>query len=139
MVQTAGPWLWMGMVFAISFLEAPLKFQAPGITVELGVGIGRLVFRALNRMELAFAVAIGVALLAGGESSTGAWIAWAFAAAALATKWLLRRAMDRRTRVVSHSRPSPSRGLHVLYALAEVVTVLALGTFAVLSLNLLIR
>ncbi|MFT4087805.1 MAG: hypothetical protein QM658_11780 [Gordonia sp. (in: high G+C Gram-positive bacteria)] len=41
--------LWLGMVAAISFLEAPLKFQAPGITVPLGLGIGRLVFRALTR------------------------------------------------------------------------------------------
>jgi len=27
-------------VLAISFLEAPLKFRAPGITIQLGLGIG---------------------------------------------------------------------------------------------------
>jgi len=27
---------------AISFLEAPLKFRAPGVTVPFGLGIGRL-------------------------------------------------------------------------------------------------
>jgi hypothetical protein len=42
----AVPFLWLGMVLAISFLEAPLKFRAPGITLALGLGIGRLVFRA---------------------------------------------------------------------------------------------
>lgn len=40
------------MVLAISFLEAPLKFRAPGITVPLGLGIGRLVFQAFNAVEL---------------------------------------------------------------------------------------
>lgn len=43
--------LWFGMVFAIAFIEAPLKFQAPGITIPLGLGIGRLVFTALNISE----------------------------------------------------------------------------------------
>lgn len=40
--------LMFGMIAAISFIEAPLKFQAPGITIPLGLGIGRLVFTALN-------------------------------------------------------------------------------------------
>lgn len=45
------PVLWLGMIVAISFVEAPLKFQAPGITIPLGLGIGRLVFGALNMIE----------------------------------------------------------------------------------------
>lgn len=45
------PVLWFGMIAAISFIEAPLKFQAPGITIPLGLGIGRLVFAALNLAE----------------------------------------------------------------------------------------
>ena len=47
-VAVAAMFVWLGMVLAISFLEAPLKFRAPGITIALGLGIGRLVFRALN-------------------------------------------------------------------------------------------
>lgn len=47
----AVPVLWIGMIVAISFLEAPLKFQAEGITIPLGLGIGRLVFAALNIVE----------------------------------------------------------------------------------------
>lgn len=46
--------VWLGMVCGISFLEAPLKFQAPNITTVLGLGIGKLVFGALNRTELLF-------------------------------------------------------------------------------------
>lgn len=46
--------VWLGMVCGISFLEAPLKFQAPNITTILGLGIGKLVFTALNRVELIF-------------------------------------------------------------------------------------
>lgn len=52
--------LWFGMVGAISFIEAPLKFQAPGITIPLGLGIGRLVFAALNVAEAAIFIAYTV-------------------------------------------------------------------------------
>jgi hypothetical protein len=50
--QIAVPVVWLGMVLAISFVETPLKFRAPGITMLLGLGIGRLVFRALAVVEL---------------------------------------------------------------------------------------
>ena len=51
----------IGAIAAISFLEAPLKFQAPGITIPLGLGIGRLVFTALN---IATGVVLAVLTLA---------------------------------------------------------------------------
>lgn len=51
-------YLWLGFVCAISFMEAWLKFRAPGVTLELGLGIGKLVFYALNKMEWLFAILI---------------------------------------------------------------------------------
>ncbi|CAM1373901.1 hypothetical protein [Tenacibaculum xiamenense] len=44
--------LWTGFVLAISFMEAWLKFQAEGVTREIGLSIGSLVFKALNLVEL---------------------------------------------------------------------------------------
>lgn len=49
---------WIGFVCAISFLEAWLKFRAPGVTLPIGLGIGRLVFAALNKVEWVFAITI---------------------------------------------------------------------------------
>ncbi len=48
--------IWSGMVLGISFIEAPLKFQAPNITLTLGLGIGQLVFGALNKIEIVFSL-----------------------------------------------------------------------------------
>ena len=59
-VAVAAVFVWLGMVLAISFLEAPLKFRAPGVTLPIGLGIGRLVFRALNGCEVVLAAAIVV-------------------------------------------------------------------------------
>ena len=61
-VAVAAVFVWLGMVLAISFLEAPLKFRAPGVTLPLGLGIGRLVFRALNICEAVLAAVVLVAL-----------------------------------------------------------------------------
>ncbi|WP_069817065.1 hypothetical protein [Streptomyces sp. TP-A0874] len=61
-IAGATTFTWLGMVLAISFLEAPLKFRAPGVTVPIGLGIGRLVFRALNLVEAVLAAVVVVAV-----------------------------------------------------------------------------
>ena len=40
-VAVAGIFVWLGMVLATSFMEAPLKFRAPGVTLQVGLAIGR--------------------------------------------------------------------------------------------------
>lgn len=55
--------IWCGLVLGLSFIETPLKFQAPDITRELGLGIGQLVFNALNRIEWFFSVAVIVSII----------------------------------------------------------------------------
>jgi len=60
---------WLGMVLAISFLEAPLKFRAPDVTVRIGLGIGRIVFRALNTVEVVLAAVLVAAVVWGAPGS----------------------------------------------------------------------
>lgn len=50
--------LWIGFVSAISFMEAWLKFRAPGVTLPIGLSIGTLVFGALNKVEWTLAILI---------------------------------------------------------------------------------
>ena len=57
-VAAAAAFVWLGMVVAISFIETPLKFRAPGVTLQIGLGVGRLVFRVLNVCELALAAVV---------------------------------------------------------------------------------
>ena len=71
-VGIAGTFVWLGMVLAISFIEAPLKFRAPGVTPRIGLGIGRLVFGALNAVEVVLAAAVVTALVTAAATPTGA-------------------------------------------------------------------
>ncbi len=52
--------IWIGFLLAISFMESWLKFKAPGVTLEAGLSIGRLVFNALNKVEIALLILLSV-------------------------------------------------------------------------------
>jgi hypothetical protein len=73
-ISVAAAFTWLGMVLAISFLETPVKFRAPGITIPLGLGIGRIVFRALNIAEMVLAAVVVVSLI-GGPPRSGRCVA----------------------------------------------------------------
>jgi hypothetical protein len=122
--------VWLGMVVAISFLEAPLKFRAPGITLALGVGIGRVVFAALNRIEVVLAV---VVLLAAGLGTrpSGVVVAGAVAIGALAVELIaVRPALKRRSDQVLAGEQGARSRAHLVYIALEVLKVLALGALA---------
>lgn len=137
-VQVAASFTWLGMILAISFLEAPLKFRAPGITVPLGVGIGRLVFRALNIAEAILWLSILIALLARGTEATATQIGLVAALGIdLALGALvLRPLMDRKLRTVGPAEQMPRSRLHLGYIALEVVKaglLVALGVALIAS------
>jgi hypothetical protein len=118
--------MWLGMVLAISFLEAPLKFRAPGVTLRVGLGIGRLVFRALNACEAVLAVVVIVGLLVG-RTAADAVAAAAVAVAMLAVQLVfVRPALTRRSDRVLAGADGPRSRAHLVYVGVEVVKVAAL-------------
>ncbi|MFI8193319.1 hypothetical protein ACIF8T_31860 [Streptomyces sp. NPDC085946] len=127
--------VWLGMVLAISFLEAPLKFRAPGVTVPLGLGIGRLVFRALNRVETLLAAAV-IALTAAGGGPASVAVLTAVAALVLAAQLLvIRPRLNRRSDRVLAGEELPRSRAHLLYVAAETVKVLVLLALGIESLT----
>jgi len=57
--------VWLGMVLAISFRQAPLKLPPPGTTLALGRGIPRPKFRARSTAENALAALLAAVAVAG--------------------------------------------------------------------------
>ncbi|NJP45339.1 hypothetical protein [Actinacidiphila epipremni] len=115
--------VWLGMVLAISFLEAPLKFRAPGVTIPIGLGIGRLVFRALNTVEAVLAAALLAAVLAGGAPASVTGPAVGVAVLLAAQVGVVRRRLGQRSdRVLAGEELPRSRG-HLAYVACEVVKV----------------
>jgi hypothetical protein len=125
-IATAVTWLWLGMVLAISFLEAPVKFRAPGVDLRTGLAIGRLVFRALNAVEVGWAVVLVVCLAVGAPS--GLLVGSATVAVAVLAGQLLavRPALTRRSDRVLAGDDGPRSHAHLWYVGLELVKVAAL-------------
>jgi len=128
----AAAWLWLGMVLAISFLEAPLKFRV--LDLRAGLAVGRLVFKALNSVEVLLALAVLVALT---QVHTGVRIgAAAVAIAALAAQLVgVRPALMRRSDSVLAGEDGPRSHAHVWYVGLELVKVAALATLGVAAVQ----
>lgn len=125
---------WLGMVFAISFLETPLKFRAPDVTVRIGLGIGRLVFRALNTVEAVFAAAL-LAVVAIDPPPARAVIPLAAAVALLVLQLaLVRPRLTRRSNAVLAGQDPPRSHAHYAYIALEAAKVAALITAGALLL-----
>ncbi len=125
-VATAAGLLWLGMVLAISFLEAPLKFRAPGLEVRVGLAIGRIVFRALNTAEIGWALVIVVALIIHVPSLAVAASASVAVVVLVAQLGAVRPGLIRRSDRVLAGEDVPRSPSHHLYIVAEVIKVIAL-------------
>ncbi len=122
----AANFVWLGMVLAISFIEAPLKFRAPGVTLPIGLGIGRLVFRALNGVEAVLAIVL-LTCVVSARLPTLAIAAATTAVGALVVQLLaVRPRLTRRSDAVLAGSDAPRSRAHYAYVGLEVVKVGAL-------------
>jgi len=134
-IAVAVTFVWLGMVLAISFLEVPLKFRAPNVTLQIGLGIGRLVFRALNTVEVAFALVI-LAIVAVGPTPVRVAAAFYVALAALAIQLIaVRPRLTRRSDQVLAGLDAPRSRSHYAYVGLEAVKVVALLIVGILLLT----
>ena len=133
------PAVWGGMIIAIDLIEAPLKFQAPGITIPLGLGIGRLVFTAMNWVEIVLALLLIYALYKN-FGPTGLhtkqqrrdWnIVGAISGVLLLKVTVLRTVMSSRTNEVIAGTAEPGSFVHVAYIAADAVLAALLVWFLI--------
>jgi hypothetical protein len=134
-VAVAADFVWLGMVVAISFIETPLKFRAPGVILPIGLGIGRLVFRTLNGCELLLAGLVAVAFVVDAPA-VGAVVAAAVAVVALLAQVLLvRPRLASRSDAVLAGGEGPRSHAHWVYVGLEFVKVTALLIAGIVMLS----
>jgi hypothetical protein len=128
--------LWLGFVLAISFMEAPLKFRATGVSRSQALAIGQVVLRALNLVESVFLLAVLAGLPDDSPRVRGMvfFLAGLFAVQQLA----LRSPLDLHIAklITEGASPSPSAAnLHGAYVLLEVIK--AFGVILLIVFQLL--
>lgn len=129
---------WFGMVVGVSFIETPLKFRARGVTVAIGLGIGRLVFRALNTVEGLLAAGLLVALLVGRPTVPAATFTVIVLVLLAVQLGAIRPRLNRRTDRVLNAPPGqdlPRSRAHLAYIAVEILKVAALVTLGILTLT----
>lgn len=134
------PFIWFGAVCTISFMEAPLKFLAPNVTTELGLGIGRIVFHALNKVEtvLALLLLVSFIFVRPKRDLSFTLTVIVFATLFLQSVWLL-PSLDARTSSILNGEPVPPSHLHIVYIASDAVKVVLLLIVGFLGLARAVR
>lgn len=121
----------VGHIVSGSTAEVP----RPNVTLQIGLGIGRLVFRALNAVEVVLAVVILLATIARPPPAVvAAALAVAFAMLALQIGAVRPRLTRRSDQVLAGLDAPRSRG-HYVYIGLEAIKVLALAAAGILLLS----
>lgn len=130
--------VWLGFVLAISFMEAPVKFSTPSLTLPVGLDVGRHVFFALNKVELVF-LAVTILLFFFSRIQFAVLI-FCFLLAVillLQTFWLLPQLSARVDIYLRGDIPAESN-IHIIYIVMDaikVILIFLLGWFQIKNLT----
>ena len=125
-------YLWIGFICAISFMEAWLKFRAPGVNIQIGLGIGRIVFGALNKMEWFFALLILIIFILTKQpvlSINNLFYYVVFIVLVIQTFWLL-PILDERAELRIQGKNVENSFMHFYYVLFEFIKIIGLFIFS---------
>lgn len=126
---------WAGLLAGISFLEAPLKFQAPGITIPLGLGIGQLVFQALNKIEIVLLLIILACSLPAPLKNICSVLLFSVTILLMADTFLLLPLLDERANLVLAGHAPAKSYHHILYIIIDTIKFLLLIALGFLNLK----
>lgn len=122
--------LWTGITVGISIIATPVRFTAASITRPVALDVGRVVFAALNKAELAALVLLLIIVRVAGLSRQW-WIACAMLTLIVLAQgaWLIPELAARTDIIMAGGEPPPSYA-HAIYSsleLAKIVLLLYFG------------
>jgi hypothetical protein len=112
-------------------MEAWLKFQAEGVSREIGLSIGKLVFTALNRVEIVLLVSVWIILIIQKrykirQLNANNLMIWCLTVILFVqTFWLLPELVERAEIIIMGDVPRDS-SVHLFYILFELIKVIVL-------------
>jgi hypothetical protein len=118
---------WCGLIIGISFLESWLKFKAPNVTLSIGLGIGKLVFEALNKLEWLLWTLFFILFISTKNKTSSMFLFFVITSITIIcqTFWLFPALNERVTIIQSGLSPKPSNH-HIFYIGFEIIKLIAL-------------
>lgn len=129
------PALWLGLIIGISLIETPLKFMAPGMSLELGLGIGQLVFAAMNIIEVLLFIVLAASCITRGLDRRFLWVVVGIGAVLLVKVAVIRPFLSRRTEAVLAGVDAGGSAWHYLYITADGLLLILLSTVLVMGVR----
>ncbi len=127
--------LWVGITAGVSMLATPLRFSAPTITRPVALDVGRVVFAALNKTELAALVVLLVIVRVAGLTRQWWGICALLTLIVLAQGvWLIPELAARTDVIIEGGEPASSNA-HAIYATLELTKIALLLFLGFSSLN----
>ncbi len=120
---------WAGFVSSISFMEAWLKFRAPGVTLPVGLSIGKMIFNTLNRIEWVFLfLTVILAFITGNmKSGNSLTIIIILTLILLVQTFLLLPELKERANTIIEGGTVGKSMLHIYFGVLEILKVGLLG------------
>lgn len=121
--------LWVGITVGVTMIATPVRFTAPSITRPIALDVGRVVFAALNKAELAALVVLLVVVRVAGLARKW-WGICAFLALIVLAQgvWLIPELAARTDIILAGGEP-PSSFAHAIYSTLELIKIALLLFF----------
>jgi hypothetical protein len=115
--------LWVGLSIGVSMIATPVRFTASTITRPVALDVGRVVFAALNKAELAALVLLLIVIRVSGAArrwwAVGALLTLIVLAQGV---WLIPELAARTDIIIAGGEPPPSYA-HAIYSSLELVKI----------------
>ena len=109
---------WVGMTLGVSMLATPVRFTAGSITRPVAFDVGRVVFAALNKAELAALVV----RVTGRSRELWAWCSVLALIVVAQGAWLIPELAARTDVILAGGEPPPSHA-HAIYSTLELLKI----------------
>lgn len=128
--------IWFGMTAGVSLLATPIRFTAPLMTRPVALDVGRVVFAALNKVELIALLILLIVVRVSGRARE-LWMQCSVLILILLAQsiWLLPQLTERSLQIIAGIEPPPSL-LHGTYSILELLKLLLLLYLGFRSLKL---
>jgi len=125
--------LWVGMTVGVSMIATPVRFTAETITRPIALDVGRVVFAALNKAELAALIILLIIVRGSGRAARYWEFCGVLALIVIAqSAWLTPELAERTQLIISGVEP-PKSYAHAIYSSLELLKIGLLLTLGFLS------
>jgi len=114
---------WVGITVGVSMLATPVRFTAASITRPVALDVGRVVFAALNKAELAALVLLLVVVRVAGLARRWWAMCAGLALIVLAQGVWLMPELSARTDIIMAGGEPPASYAHAIYSSLELVKI----------------